>query len=192
MPEAGRAVAADVARYSRLKGRTRTALRISERAPRCGVFGCRSLRECRSQRPNSLLTIDQAEHFLVRGNNHLEQTPKVAQKGIRSCKFPSASSPITNRCPRKSLPSSNAVNLIAGPRMIDPDRRIDENHLRFIHRRGSSARSGSLPFVSYLYPEPLGRRRRRASGSRNSSRSARRVSRQACRSPTPLSPQRPG
>jgi hypothetical protein len=89
---------------------------------------------------------NQTKHLLVRGHDRLRQIPQITQK----------SAPPLQMAERK-LAHHEGVRedfapvqprrepLIAGPQMLDPVGRIDEDHPRFVRRRGIAVRPGSLP-----------------------------------------------
>jgi predicted nucleic acid-binding protein len=96
--------------------------------------------------PEQRMTIDQAEHFLVLGNDRLRQVAQVAEKGIPRSQIAErefadhkrVSEDLASVEERREL-------LIACVQMLDPDRCIDQDHSGFGRRRGIGLRSGWLP-----------------------------------------------
>ena len=93
--------------------------------------------------PEQRFPLDQIEHFLVLGNDRLRQVSQVAQKGI-------ARTQIAERelAQHEWMTEDLTVveqfreDRIGQTKMIDPDRRVDKDHLGFGRRRGIGLRSG--------------------------------------------------
>src|SRR6266436_3766906 len=90
--------------------------------------------------------IDELEHFQVRGAGRLRHPPQYPQNVVTLSQIAERKLAQHERMPEHPAVFEQRVEYRAGrPEMLDPDRRIDEDHPRFVRRRGISARSGSLP-----------------------------------------------
>jgi hypothetical protein len=92
------------------------------------------------------VTIDQTKHLLVRGHDRLRQILQMTQKSGAPLQIAERKLAHNEGVPEDFTPvEPRSEPLIADPQMLDPDGRIDEDHPRFVRRRGIAVRPGSLP-----------------------------------------------
>ena len=96
--------------------------------------------------PEQPLTIDELQHFSVRGAVRLRQPPQHAQNLRTPPQIAERELTQHERVPEHLAVAQQRREYRAGrPQVIDPDRRVDEDHAGFGRRRGILFRSGSLP-----------------------------------------------